>query len=89
MNADEDRIFIRVYLWPVLVNHFITVPVRFQHDLDAVVVLVLEDVVSVRCIVKTHRMCDDERWVNVAVLDQLQQRSHVSLHVRLAGSDRE
>ena len=47
-NTDGDRIFIRVYLWPKLVNHFIPVPVGFQHNLDTVVFLLLEDVVHLR-----------------------------------------
>ena len=49
----------------------ISIPIRFQHNLDAVVVLVLEHVVSMRCILETHRVCDDKGWIDVAVLDQL------------------
>ena len=55
----------------VVLRCAIRIPIRFQHNLDAVVVLILEHVVSVRCILETHRVCNDKRWIDVSVFDQL------------------
>ena len=83
MNTDEERIrsvihprlsvvyLLMNYAVVVVLRCSVTIPIRFQHNLDTVVFLLLEDVVSVRCIVKTHRVCDDKRRIDVAVLDHL------------------
>src|SRR5579875_1808226 len=56
-----------------------------EHDLYAVVLLVLEDVVAVRRLPQRQRVGDDPGRVDLAALDALQQRLHVPLHVALAG----
>ncbi len=63
-----------------LVNHSVTIilhagavpiPIRLQHNLDAVILLVLEDFVRMRCVVKTHPVRYNEARIDVAVLNHL------------------
>jgi hypothetical protein len=49
-----------------------------------VVRLGFEGFVSIRCIVETHAVCDDEGRIDLIKLDQLEQRLHVFVYVRLA-----
>ena len=62
---------------------------RLEHDLFAVVELVLEDVVAVGSLFQRQGMGDDEGGIDVAVLDVLQQRLHVALDMALTGLDRQ
>ena len=59
-------------------------PLWRQDDLDAPITLLAEDAVTLGRLVQAHAMRDDERRVDPAVLDDLQQRLHVFHHVRLA-----
>src|SRR4030095_3709895 len=58
-----------------------------EDDFDALVLLLFEDLVSVRCIFERHAMGDDEAGIDVALLDAREQRWEVALAVRLAGLD--
>src|SRR6478672_2183867 len=62
---------------------------RLQHHLDAFILLVLEDVVAVRRLVERQRVGDDASGIDVAVLDALEQRLQVALHMGLASLDGE
>src|SRR3712207_3658224 len=66
-----------------------TCPLRPEHDLHTVVLLVLEHVVAARRLVERKLVRDDVAGVDVPVLDALEQRSEVALHVALAGLDRQ
>src|SRR4051812_11963429 len=60
-----------------------------ENDLDAVIFLVDERLVTVRRLVELQRVRNDEARVDLAFLDALEERLHVALHVGLAGSHRE
>src|SRR5581483_2019234 len=60
---------------------------RLQHDFEAVVSLVLEELVAARSLAQRDPVRDDERRVDVAVLDALEQRAHVAVDVALARLD--
>src|SRR5436305_175657 len=62
---------------------------RLQHDLDAVVFLVVEEPVAIGRVIEAQAMRDDEARIDLAVLDAFQQRLHVPMHVTLAGLDRQ
>src|SRR5215207_9490247 len=62
---------------------------RLEHDLDAVVHLVVEDVEAVRRVVEPHAVRDDERRVDLAVLDVAEQLLPVALDVALARPHRQ
>ena len=59
-------------------------PSGLQHDLDAAVLLVAEHLVAVGRVVERQPVRDDERRVDLALLDPLQQRLHVPVDVGLA-----
>src|SRR5687767_11509412 len=59
-------------------------PVWLEHDLDALVALLLEYLVGMRRLVERNAVRDDEGRVDVAVTDVLQEAAHVARHVRLA-----
>ena len=60
-----------------------------QHDLDAVVLFLVEDVVAVRRFIQRQPVRDDEAGVDLSLLDSLQQRLHVALDVALPGLHRQ
>jgi hypothetical protein len=60
-----------------------------QHDLQAVILLVDENVVSMRSIVELHVVCDDEAGIDLPALNALQQRTQITLDMALSGFDRE
>src|SRR5215204_4772868 len=62
---------------------------RLEHDLFAVVMLVLEDVVAMRRLLQRQGVSDDEGRVDLPVLNPLQQRLHVALDMTLPGLDRQ
>lgn len=62
---------------------------RFHHDLDAIVLLVLENLIAIWRVVETYSMRDDKRWINRAALDEFKQRRHVLVHVRLSHLERQ
>src|SRR5690348_185208 len=64
------------------------VTLRLEDDLQALLLLVLEDLVAVRRLVERQAVRDDEAGVDLAALDAVQQRPHVALHVALAALDR-
>jgi hypothetical protein len=62
-------------------------PSWLQHHLEAVVLLVQEDLIPVGRVLEPHVVRDDETRVDLSLLDALKQRAQVALHVRLAGLD--
>src|SRR3954453_7081827 len=60
---------------------------RFEHDLLAVVLLVAEHRIAFRSVFERHAMRDDETRVYFALLDALEQRFHVAVHVTLSRAD--
>src|SRR4051794_33630467 len=60
---------------------------RLQHDLDALVLLVAEHAEAMRRFVERQLVGDQERRVDLATLDALEQRTHVALHVRLTRAE--
>ncbi len=62
--------------------------VRLEDDLDAVVHVMLELLVTLRRVVQRHAVRDDEAGVNLVFLNKLQQRLQITLHVRLPGLHR-
>src|SRR5437588_265613 len=58
--------------------------VGHEDDLDAVVVLLLEGLVSLGGVVEFHPMGDDARRINVALLDALQERMQIAMDVGLS-----
>jgi hypothetical protein len=57
---------------------------RLQYHLDALVLLIDEHVVSLRCIVETHLVRHHKARIDLASLDAAQQRLQIPLYVRLA-----
>jgi hypothetical protein len=57
---------------------------RLQHHLDAVVFLRRENRVHLRPFFELRAVGDDVRRIDLAVLDAIQQRTQVALHVGLA-----
>ena len=49
----------------------IAIPLRLENNLDAVVHLVIENVVTMRCFFKRQPVCYDEARIDLAILDQL------------------
>src|SRR3954453_10118434 len=62
---------------------------RFEHDLHALVLLVLEYLVPFGRLVEPQPVGDDEARVDLALLNPLQQRAHVALRVTLPALDRQ
>src|SRR4051794_12836140 len=62
---------------------------RFHHDLDAGVVFVPEGAVHRRRIFQADAMRDDERGIDLAALDALEQPGHVLVHVGLTHLQRQ
>src|SRR4051812_41945179 len=62
-------------------------PPRLEYDLLAVVDLIPEHPVSLRCVVETHLVRDDEARVNLALLDPFEEGLHVPLHMTLPALD--
>src|SRR5215210_8000397 len=62
---------------------------RLEHDLQAVVLLVLEQVVAPGRVGEGDPVGDDEARVDLALEDPVEQRLHVPLNVALAALDRE
>ena len=60
-----------------------------EHDLHAIVLLVIEDLKSFRSVIKGHAVRDDKARINLALFDSFKQWLHVALHVALTGSDRQ
>src|SRR6185503_8173767 len=60
---------------------------RREDYLHAFIVFILEDVVADRCPTELHAMGDDERRIDLASLDPVQQWAHVALHMALARFD--
>src|SRR5258708_9532999 len=56
-----------------------------EYDFLAAVLLVLEDVVAMRCALQRQPVRDDPRRVDLAAFDASQQRLHVALNMALAG----
>src|SRR5260221_5274201 len=56
-----------------------------EDDLLAAVLLVLEDVVAMRCALQRQPVRDDPRRVDLTAFDAFQQRLHVALNMALAG----
>src|SRR5688572_29805611 len=63
--------------------------VRFEHHLHATVLLVAERPVHLRAVLERRRMRDDERWVDLLLLDAAQEVVGPAIDVRLAGADGE
>src|SRR6185295_10086488 len=61
----------------------------FEDDLDSAVFLALEELVGARRVVERHAVSHDERGVDAALFDELQQRGDVAVHVGLAHSQRQ
>src|SRR5690348_10191917 len=59
-----------------------------QHHFDALILLLQEHVKSFGRLVQCHAMRDKEGWVDIAVLDALQQGFHVAVRVGLTGLNR-
>src|SRR6185295_9063750 len=62
---------------------------RLQHYLDALILLVAEDLVGLRGVVEREAVRDDERRVNLTAFDAAEQRLHVLHHVCLPHPERE
>src|SRR5579871_584339 len=60
-----------------------------QHDLYAVLLFVLEDLIGPRRLIEREPMRDDEARIDLALLNALQQRSQIAMHVRLPGNQRQ
>src|SRR4051812_9069303 len=60
-----------------------------HHDLDAVVLFVVEFPIPVRGFAQAQPMRNRKGGVDLALLDQIHQRLHVLVHVRLAHLERE
>src|SRR4051794_17986133 len=56
---------------------------RRQHHLDAVVLLVPEDLVHRRRVIEFHAVGDDEAGVDFSLLNPLEERLHIPLDVAL------
>src|SRR4029434_11319020 len=57
--------------------------VRFQHDLDAVVLLVPEHLVALGRVREPQPVSDDKRRIDLTILDTCEQRTHITVTVRL------
>ena len=62
--------------------------IGFQDNLDAVILFLIENFIAVRRIFQSHTVRDNERWINLALLDFFQQRAHIFMHERLPGLNR-
>src|SRR3954470_725114 len=62
---------------------------RLQHDFDAAVFLVFERLVHVRRLLERDTVRDHERRIELARLDAIEQRLHVSHHVGLTHLERQ
>ena len=62
---------------------------RFDHDLDAGVVLVSKRAIHGRRLFKADTMRDDDRRIDLAAFDALEQQRHVLVHVRLTHLERQ
>src|SRR5829696_10380733 len=60
-----------------------------EHDLHALVLLVLEGLEAVGCVLQSEAVGDHEARVDVAVADVLVEALRVALHVALAGLERQ
>src|SRR5690606_11352913 len=60
---------------------------RLQHDLFAVVVFVHEHLVALRCVGQRQSMGNDETRIDLALLDPIEQRLHVTLDMALPRAD--
>lgn len=58
---------------------------RFQHNLDAIVFLFIENLEPVGRFIKGQAVRNDERRINLALLDAFEQRAEIAWHVRLPG----
>src|SRR5262249_59151303 len=63
--------------------------VRFEHDLDAVVLFVQEHVIPFGRLTEPQAVRDDETGIDLPVLNPFEQRAEVALYMRLPGLDRE
>src|SRR5437868_9331062 len=61
---------------------------RLEHDLDAIVLLVQEDVIAFGRVVEPHAVRDNEARIDLALLDPFEQRFQIALHVALTALDR-
>ena len=61
---------------------------RLENYLDALVLFVLEHVVTLRRVSERYVMRDHEARINITVHDAIEQRSHIALHMRLTRLDR-
>ena len=59
------------------------VPIRFHHDLDAVVFLLLEGAVSRRRFVERQLVCEHKRGIYLSVLNEFQKGAQIFVNVRL------
>ena len=70
------------------VTVLMTVPVSIhtglQDNLNALILFVHEDVITVRGLLERQAMGDDVARIDLAFLDALKQWIHVLLHMRLA-----
>jgi hypothetical protein len=62
---------------------------RRHDDLDAPVCLIPECFVAVRGVGEFHPMRNDERRINLPLLDAFEERAHISMHMSLAHFHRE
>ena len=65
----------------MIVLHERSVGPRLQHHLDALIFLVLEDVVTVGRFIQGHGVRNHASRVDFAPLNALQQRLHIALHM--------
>src|SRR5262249_30989722 len=63
--------------------------VRLQHHLDAAILTISEHLVGFGRGVERQAVGDDERRIDLAAFDALQERTHVPHHVRLPHPQRE
>src|SRR4051794_25985154 len=70
-------------------RNFMQSILRAHHDLDALVLLIAERLVHLRRVVEARAVRDEERRVDLPLLDALHQRAHVVVHVRLSHLQRQ